>query len=56
MKRKRTRMSPDEWADWSASREARIRQLRARVARIEAELAAERARPKKPGQADPDTT
>jgi hypothetical protein len=32
--------TPEEWRAWRAARQARLRELRAHIARIEAELAA----------------
>jgi hypothetical protein len=34
--------TPDEWRAWREAREARLRDLRAHIARIEAELAAKK--------------
>ena len=39
---KRKKWTPEEWGAWRARREARLRELRQCIARIDAELAAKR--------------
>jgi hypothetical protein len=54
MVKKRKKMRPEERAAWEAHLDERVRQLRERVARGEAKLAAERAKSQEPGGAAPE--